>query len=159
MSGFENTCDSDERVALGGLSKSIGFMLRLAQLRSFERFYGRFGHLDMKPGEFSILWVIQLNPGIRQGLLAETLRIKPAHMTKTIRRLEMSGHVARQVPEDDRRSVLLTLTASGQTFVNRTKKHFFGDNDYHENALTPAECDQLTKLLGKYCGFTVEERR
>ena len=145
--------DESQGIAVGALGQSLGFLLRIAQLRVYERFYARFGDLDLKPGEFSILWVINLNPGIRQGRLAETLNVKPANMTKIIRRLEQSAVVARHVPDADRRSVHLSLTDAGHAFVKENEAHFFGDNDYHDNALTPSETRQLAKLLVKYCGF------
>ncbi|WP_373353616.1 MarR family winged helix-turn-helix transcriptional regulator [Pseudoroseicyclus sp. CXY001] len=140
------------RVELGELGTSLGFMMRIAQLRLFERFFERFGGLDLKPGEFSLLWVIHLNPGIRQGGLAHALRIKPAHMTKLIRKLEEQGIVTRHIPDDDRRSVELTLTEPGKRFVEERQADFFGADDYHGNALTRAERLQLAELLQKYCG-------
>ncbi len=147
----------DKHVNVGALAHSLGFLMRIAQLRGFDKFYKRFGETNLRPGEFSILWVIHLNPGIRQGRLAQTLNIKPAHMTKTIRRLEESSMVARHVPDADRRSVHLQLTEKGQAFVLDQQAHFFGVNDYHDSDLTPDESRQLAKLLMKYCGFTPKE--
>ncbi|MGZ9810118.1 MarR family winged helix-turn-helix transcriptional regulator [Pseudoroseicyclus sp. H15] len=141
-----------EHVQLGALETSLGFMLRIAQLRNFERFYSRFGHLDLKPGEFSILWVVNLNPGIRQGVLAQKLRVKPAHMTKIIRRLEGNGIIARHIPDGDRRSVELSLTERGQEFVEERQADFFGADNYNDTDLTPEEKRQLAALLKKYCG-------
>jgi DNA-binding MarR family transcriptional regulator len=74
----------------------------MAQLRSFDFFFEDLGKLGLRPGEFSVLWVIHVNPGVRQGVLAQTLRIKRAHMTKMIRSFEERGLVARTIPEDDR---------------------------------------------------------
>ncbi|NDV00950.1 MarR family winged helix-turn-helix transcriptional regulator [Pseudoroseicyclus tamaricis] len=147
-----------EHVELGALATSLGFMLRIAQLRNFERFYARFGHLDLKPGEFSILWVVNLNPGIRQGVLAHKLQVKPAHMTKIIRRLEGQGIIARHIPDGDRRSVELSLTERGLAFVEERQADFFGADNYNDTDLTPEEKRQLAALLTKYCG-TSEWRR
>ncbi len=108
---------------------------------------------ELRPGEFSILWVIHLNPGIRQGRLAQTLNIKPAHMTKTIRRLEQANMVTREVPDLDRRSVQLRLTTAGKSFIADNQAHFFGENSYHDSNLSAEETRQLAKLLKKYCGF------
>ncbi len=71
----------------------------------------------MKPGEFSVLWLIDLNPQVRQGTLARRLRIKPAHMTKLIRRFEADGYVHRRTPDQDRRAVELSLTARAERIV------------------------------------------
>ena len=147
----------DQDITVGALQHSLGFLMRIAQLRVYDKFYDRFADTDLRPGEFSILWVIHLNPGIRQGRLAHTLNIKPAHMTKTIRRLEESDMVARHVPDADRRSVHLRLTPVGEIFVADNQAHFFGVNAYHDSDLTPEESRQMAKLLMKYCGFTPEE--
>lgn len=140
-------------VHLGQLERSLGFLLRIAQLRVFEKFFTRFGDKGMKPGEFSVLFVIHLNPSIRQGVLAETLRIKPAHMTKIIRRYERLKIVRREIPDDDRRSVLLTLTHEGDSFVKQRQPDFFGDTSYNAHNLSPDELEQFIYLLKKYSGI------
>lgn len=153
----ETLHSDDLDVRVGALEHSLGFLMRIAQLRVYDKFYDRFADTDLRPGEFSILWVIHLNPGIRQGRLGQTLNIKPAHMTKTIRRLEDSGQVARHVPDADRRSVHLSLTAAGEAFVAANQDHFFGVNAYHDSGLSAAESRQLSALLMKYCGFAPKE--
>jgi len=150
VSATSEAIDVEPAVSLGELGDSLGFLLRMAQVRSYERFFARFGHLDLRPGEFAVMWVIRLNPGIKQGIVARTLRIKPAQMTKVIRRLERQGILTRTIPEDDRRSVVLSLTAQGQAFVQSQVPAFFGSNDYHEHSLTPDEVRELARLLRKY---------
>lgn len=145
--------DLDEAVSLGELKHSLGFLLRLAQVRNFERFYDAFGDIGLRPGEFSVLWVIRRNPGVRQGLVAETLRIKPAQMTKMIRRLEEQGRIRRVIPDDDRRSVRLFLTREGEAFIETHRDAFLGQDDYHRHGLSEAESRQLAHLLRRYSGF------
>ena len=145
-----------EALSLGELEHSLGFLLRMAQIRAFERFFDAFGELDLRPGEFSVLWVIRRNPGVRQGMLAETLGIKPAQMTKMIRRLEVQGRVSRIIPDDDRRSVRLFLTKAGEQFAEAHKDAFFGHDDYHNHGLSETECRQLAELLRRYSGLETE---
>ena len=154
MSDLAETITED--ISLGELDSSLGFLLRMAQLRAFERFYAAFGELDLRPGEFSMMWVIRRNPGVRQGLLAETLGIKPAQMTKMVRRLELQGRVSRIIPDDDRRSVRLYLTAAGDGFIDAHKEAFFGHDDYHNHGLSEADCRQLAQLLRRYAGLETE---
>ncbi|MEO8241924.1 MAG: MarR family transcriptional regulator [bacterium] len=143
----------DQQPALGGLEDSLGFLLRICQLRVYEAFYERFGEDELRPGEFSVMWVIHLNPGIRQGVLAATLRIKAAQMTKMVRRLEEQDKISREIPDDDRRSVRLTLTAMGESFIADQQAAFFGNESYHNHPLPPAEAAELARLLRKYAGF------
>ncbi len=139
-----------ETLALGQLGASLGFLLRLAQVEAFERFYAELGQLGLKPGEFSVLWLIRHNPGVRQGLVAERLRIKRAHMTKLIRGLELRGFVRRHVPDTDRRSVELTLTDGGCGFVDGASPRFFGYFGAGDTALSAGEMAALVTLLRKF---------
>lgn len=144
---------TDEAVSLGELEGSLGFLLRIAQVHAFQRFYEAFGEGGLRPGEFSVMWVIRRNPGIRQGLLADTLEIKPAQMTKMIRRIEEQGHVKRVIPDNDRRSVQLYLSASGEAFTEAHRAAFFTHDDHHHLQLTERESDQLARLLRRYIGL------
>ena len=150
---------TENEVALGDLSRSFGFLLRMAQVQIFEFFFEDLGQIGLRPGEFSVLWVLHLNPGIRQGLLAQALRIKRAHMTKMIRNFEDRGLVARAVPDDDRRAVELRLTDAGVAFVDDHSKAFFSHDARRPSPLDPQEQAQLFALLQKYVGITPEERR
>lgn len=140
---------SDERVDLGELTGSLGFVLRLAQLRVYGRFFRAFGDPDVKPGEFTVLWVIALNPGVRQGAVARVLHIKPAHMTKLVQRLVTEGLVDRHVPPHDRRSVELNLTAAGLAQVEGTRATLARVHEAERKGLTAAENAELMRLLGK----------
>ena len=141
-----------ERLDLGQLGQSLGFALRLSQLAVFGEFYAALGQFGMKPGEFSILYLLSRNPDARQGEIAERLAIKRAHMTKLVRSFEERGLVSRRVPDDDRRAVLLRLTGAGEAFVADHADAFFG---YHADAgrLTPPERAELLRLLRKFSGL------
>lgn len=139
----------EERVDLGELTRSLGFMLRLAQVRTYDQFFRAFADADVRPGEFTVMWIVAANPGIRQGALARTLSIKPAHMTKLIERLVRGGFVRREVPPEDRRSVQLSLTDAGRAHVDHHRKRFLRVHAAEQAGLTGAEADQLLKLLHK----------
>lgn len=145
--------DHEEEINFGELEGSLGFLLRIAQVRNFEKFYAAFDALGLRPGEFSVLWLMRLNPGVRQGQLAENLKIKPAQMSKMIRRLEEHGRIRRLIPDHDRRSVRLYLTKDGEDFTNAHRDDFFGQDHYHRHDLSELEAKQLARLLQKYSGF------
>src|SRR5690606_34275198 len=118
-----------QTVNLGRLSGDLGFLLRLAQLKVYEQYFRQCGERQVKPGEFSVLWAIANNPGIRQSVLCQHLIIKRSHMTKLARSLEDRGLVSRGVPDDDRRGVELTLTEKGQEMVDEIGTWFFAFED------------------------------
>lgn len=136
-------------VDLGSLAGSLGFLLRLAQVRVYDQFFDAFAGTPVKPGEFSVLWVIDLNPGLPQGSLARVLTIKPAHMTKLVARLVDAGLVERIVPDHDRRSVNLVLTAQGQAHLDRYRTRFIQVHAAERMGLTDSENAELLRLLGK----------
>lgn len=146
-----------DHVKVGALSGSLGFLLRLAQLRAFDEFFSDRGPRGLKPGEFSVLWVIACNPGIRQSALGHRLMIKRAHMTKLVRVLEEQGFVSRQIPDSDRRAVELTLTQGGQSAVETAAAAFFAYEETTGAPLSKREQAQLIALLQKYVGLEEEQ--
>jgi DNA-binding MarR family transcriptional regulator len=140
----------EDVVRLGALSESLGFLLRLSQLRSFGEFFAEFEDFDMRPGEATVLVLIGDNPGIRQGVLAKRLMIKRAHMTKMIRAMEETGLLSRTVPDDDRRSVQLWLTRRGKAHVEAMRAPWAAHEARPAGSLTRREEAELKRLLRKY---------
>ncbi|CDZ39823.1 Transcriptional regulator [Neorhizobium galegae bv. officinalis] len=142
-----------DQVDLDRLNSALGFLMRLAQLKIYERFFEEVGEHNLKPGEFSVLWVILHNPGIRQSVLGQRLMIKRAHMTKLIRALEDQNLVSRKVPDGDRRAVEITLTPEAVTRVKQASQWFFTYEESVGANLTGDERQQLTALLRKFVGL------
>lgn len=149
--------DAGETIDFGEMAGSLGLMLRLAQLRMFEIFYQTLAHHGLKPGEFTVLWVIGLNPEARQGLVARKLRIKPAHMTKLVQRAVDNGFVERIIPEDDRRSVRLRLTVEGSRFVAKKKPDFLNYIAHEHTRLSNDEFRMLVRILQKFNGMEQDQ--
>ncbi|MDR6816358.1 DNA-binding MarR family transcriptional regulator [Neorhizobium sp. 2083] len=142
-----------DEVDLDRLNSALGFLMRLAQLKIYERFFEEVGEHNLKPGEFSVLWVILHNPGIRQSVLGQRLMIKRAHMTKLIRALEDQNLVSRRIPDGDRRAVEITLTPEAVTRVEQASQWFFTYEASVGANLTADERRQLTALLQKFVGL------
>lgn len=153
MTDLPDTLDDEDDVELGEITGSIGFLLRMAQLKAFDYFFQTLEGHDLKPGEFTVLWVIGLNPGLRQGTIARRLHIKPAHMTKLVQRLVNAGWITRTIPEDDRRSVRIALTEEGTAFVDRYREKFLHVHLAERSDLTGDEARTLIALLRRYSGL------
>ena len=145
---------SDSSVSLGRLGHDLGYLLRQAQIRVYERYFHQCAEFKVKPGEFSVLWAIANNPGIRQSLLCQQLVIKRSHMTKLVRALEDQGYVERRIPDDDRRGVELSLTPEGQQAVNDMSRWFFAFEDSLGSEMLDDERDQFIYLLRKFIATT-----
>lgn len=140
---------SEERLDLSGLTCWVGFMLRVVQVRVFQRYYENPIGREISPGALSTLTAIAANPGVRPGALADALVVRRPNMTKLIDSLIRAGLVRKRTAPGDRRSVALFLTARGRRLIDRT----FAMNKTHDEsatvALTEEERAALLRLLGK----------
>ena len=157
MAETNGTSDRPDRDSFGPLADSLGFLLRLSQLRSFETFFAEMADLDVRPGEMSMILLLAENPGIRQGVLASRLRIKRAHMAKMVRVLEDAGLIEREVPRDDRRAMELRLTEAGRARAVELAPRLAALEARVPPGLTAAETDMLKDLLRKFLSPAAEE--
>ncbi|WEX10544.1 MarR family transcriptional regulator [Chelativorans sp. AA-79] len=145
--------DPKARLSFGPIEHSIGFLLRIAQLTIFERTFAELQRRDVRFGEFTILLAIHENPGVRQGVIADVLKIKWSNMTKLVRSLEERGLVERFVPPHDRRSVELRLTRAGRGLVEAGAPLMQEADRRSLSMLSEAERAQLLTLLRKVSGW------
>ena len=139
-------------VDLGASAELAGFMLRMSQLKLFESFFAHLGDEGVRPGEITILMAIGRNPGIRQGVLADALKIKWSNMAKIVRQLEDAGLLTRAVPPSDRRAVELFLTDKGRALSERLLPRLFASDRAAMANLSDSECRTLLALLHKLVG-------
>nr|WP_286174181.1 MarR family transcriptional regulator [Rhodobacter sp. NTK016B] len=121
----------------------------MCQTRAYDQFFREFQDTEVRPGELTLLWVLDLNPGLKQGSVGRTLNIKPAHMTKLIQRLVREEFVERRVPPEDRRSIQLYLTETGRDYLNRYRERFLAVHRAERVGLNDAEMATLLALLSK----------
>ena len=140
-------------VSLGNLERSGGFLLRIAQLSAFERFFTVFGESEIRISEFTVLLALSENPGIRQGVLADVLKIKWSNMTKLVRALEERGLIARHIPHDDRRSVVLSVTDAGRAQIDASADKMYHSDRVALSMLDDEEHAQLIALSRKIAGW------
>lgn len=66
-----------------------------------------------------ILFFVRRHPGIRPGALLATLRISKQALSRPLRELVAAGLVRAAVPDENRRTKALTLTAAGARLERR----------------------------------------
>lgn len=111
----------DERIALGDLSGNLGYRLRRAQLWVFKDISRRLAPFELSPAQFSVLAVIDANPGINQLTIASALDIERAGLGRLVDRLEQQGLVTRTASVVHRRYYVLHLTAAGVKLLDRVR--------------------------------------
>jgi DNA-binding MarR family transcriptional regulator len=109
--------EAAETVDLSLLEGFSGFNIHILDLQIYQLFFERFAASAMTPGILSTLLAIKENPGVRHGALADALMIQRPNMTKLINGLERDGLVRRDPALEDRRSVVLNLTRTGEAVV------------------------------------------
>ena len=107
---------------LGELSELLGYSLKRAQLRVFEDFLRCVAPLQLTPAQFSVLLLLDKNPGRNQTEIANTLGILRPNFVAMLDGLESRDLCARIRSTNDRRSHILVLTEKGRAVLARAKK-------------------------------------
>lgn len=113
--------DPANPLALGDLAQSLGYRLRRAQLWVFKDISRRLSAFDISPAQFSVLSVIEANPGVNQLALAQLLSIERAGLGRMMDQLAQRGLVVRTASAQHRRYYVLRLTADGAALVARLR--------------------------------------
>jgi DNA-binding MarR family transcriptional regulator len=87
----------------------------------------------------------------RMGDVAARLEIAPRSATSMIDGLEKAALVARRADPDDRRSVLVELTADGAALLERMSRARRASARALFGRLTPDEQHELARLLARLC--------
>jgi DNA-binding MarR family transcriptional regulator len=95
----------------GILPGLIGYRLRLAQQAVFRDFAASVGELS--PGRAGMLLMIESNPGVAQGRLAEAVHLDRSTMVGVVDSLEERGLIERRRGEDRRTNGLWLTPACG----------------------------------------------
>jgi DNA-binding MarR family transcriptional regulator len=130
----------------------VGRVIVLAQHleRSVEAALERHG---LSLGQFDILATLRRN-GKKGGLtptqLLESVALSSGGMTARLDALADGGFIARKPSPDDRRMVVIELTAKGRRLIDNATKTRFKEAQASLPALAPAELAHLTDLLRKW---------
>jgi len=118
---MDDARQTESRVDLGPLPGLIGYVLRRAQLSVFQDFFAAFAPFAIRPAQFSVLTVIERNPGLTQSQVAEALGIKRTNFVGMLDELEKRGLAERRQDVRDKRSYALYLTGDGAALMRKLK--------------------------------------
>jgi DNA-binding MarR family transcriptional regulator len=124
---------------LGELSELLGYSLKRAQLKVFEDFLRCVAPLQLTPAQFSVLLLLDKNPGRNQTEIANTLGILRPNFVAMLDGLESRDLCARMRSTNDRRSHILVLTDKGRAVLARAKKLVATKHEARLNELLGAE--------------------
>lgn len=138
-----------DAVALGKLPGYVGYQVRQAQTAVFRDFEGITRDTGATPGEFSLLTLVEANPGINQISLVRVYRLDKSTLSHSIKRLIRRGLIRRTRDPDDGRYYGLWLTRSGRALLKRVTVWVEAQESRMAAALDPAEREALLRLLQK----------
>lgn len=137
-------------VQLGHLSGLLGYMLRRAQLSVFQHFIVNMKDFDLRPAQFSVLAIIQANPGLKQSRVSEALGINRANFVALLDELEKRKLAKRAPAPGDRRSNALYLTPKGEALLDAAFHHLQRHHEHRlDELLGDADKQRLLALLNK----------
>lgn len=144
---------ADDAPELGGrfdfTTDSLGYTLRLAQVRMYGLFFEMLGDLGLTPARITALSIIATEPDINQTRLARRLDIAGPSAMKIVDALEEAGLIRRLDVTGDRRRYALALTPSGRSRLETLAQRLAAYEERIAADLLPAEREQLIALLNR----------
>ena len=141
-----------DQLKFGALNNLFGFHLRQAYTPFGQAYREAAANFELKPSQFTVLALINHNPGRRQSELAEALNIERSNFVPIIEALESRGLLIREKSREDRRSYSIEVTPKGKALVTKATAPILAESDRAASVLSDLEQETLKKLLCKlYC--------
>lgn len=120
---------ADMPLDIGELADLLGYSMKRAQLKVFDHFLRVMAPLHLTPAQFSVLLLLERNPGRNQTEVANTLGILRPNFVAMLDSLEARELCVRKRSSSDRRSHVLMLTEKGKATLARAKKLVAGKHE------------------------------
>lgn len=151
--------DDSSRLANSNLFDSIGFLLRVASGVAQAGFAARLDRLGLRQSLYSVLLIIDENPGLKQQEVGQTLSIQQPNLVALINDLVGKGLVARSVNAEDRRSYSLSLTPAGQALLRSATAAHVENEQALAKALGPVSVKDFREALVRVLGSMSAKRK
>ena len=136
--------DSPQGLDLGNLPNMVGYVARRAQLMIFEDFIRTMASVELRPASFSVMAVIDANPGSTQSAVSAALGLQRTNLVAIIDQLEERDLAQRRPAKGDKRSHALTLTAKGKRLLARALEL---QTEHEKRVLGPLSAEEGRRLL------------
>jgi MarR family transcriptional regulator, lower aerobic nicotinate degradation pathway regulator len=145
--------------SLSRLYARPGFLLRRAHQISAAVFEDACRDLSITPAQFGVLTVLQAHPGMGQSSLARALGFDKVTVLRVLRGLQARGLVTRGPAEENRRNMCVTLTAEGESVLQKAQKPAEKAYKRLMGPLDKQQQEQLLYLLQLLTGELEDEAR
>jgi MarR family transcriptional regulator, lower aerobic nicotinate degradation pathway regulator len=139
----------DDAIDSYALEQQVGHLLRRAHQRHTTIFQEGMGDLQLTPTQFAALAKIRDVGPISQNQLGRLTAMDPATIQGVVQRLAARGLVDRTPDQDDRRLMLLRLSAKGRALVQTAIARGIAISESTLTPLSEAERPVFLSLLRK----------
>ena len=137
----------DASIDFGKLPGYLGYQVRQAQAAIFRDFAQTMKDVGLTPGEFSLLTMVEANPGINQITLARVYRLDKSTLSYSVNGLKRRGLLSVTRSRDDRRYYGLHLTPAGRETLREATLRVEKQERSMDAVLAPGEREALLDLL------------
>lgn len=135
---------------LNSLESTFGFLMHAAWRETLKMFNDYFEGTDITPQAYSVLLLIEGNPGCTPGDLSEIMGITSNNMTRLLDDLVARGLISRRIDGKDRRARLLRLTEEGMASLrDLASRHAAYEAHFHDR-LGKERIVQLCDILARF---------
>jgi DNA-binding MarR family transcriptional regulator len=138
-----------DQVDTSYLQTLLGYNARRAALTIIEGFLERMAEFGLRPVDFSVMSVIQHNPGVTSRQLCAALNLLPPNLVGLVQSLEARGLIHRQPHPTDGRAVGLHPTPEGAALMQKAEQAAADLEVARSGRLTAAQRKTLLELLQK----------
>jgi DNA-binding MarR family transcriptional regulator len=128
---------------------AVGYHLRRAQTVVLEDVSQRMRALELNPRDYTVMSVIQANPGINAERIAEALPMKPSNLSVLLARLKKRDIIRRAEGETYGRVHSLYLTPDGEALLEQARRQHQEHLRFVESILGKSEMAGLIAALRK----------
>jgi len=126
-------------------TRRLGYLEHLKR-HALDRIAGECG---LYAGQPPILFMLAHDGQRTQTEIAQRLRVTPATIATSIKRMEKAGLLRKETHPTDQRRNLIVLTPEGEATVAKCRAMFDTMDRTMEGALTPEETETFNTLLTK----------
>ena len=143
------TVSAVDQVNTTYLQTLLGYNARRAALTIIEGFLERMAEFGLRPVDFSVMSVIQHNPGVTSRQLCAALNLLPPNLVGLIQSLEARGLIHRLPHPTDGRAMGLHPTPEGAALMQQAEQAATDLEIERSSRLTAAQRRTLLELLQK----------
>jgi len=134
-------------LSVGLLPNLLGYNVRRAEIALWRDFSRTVGDGEVRPALFSLMILVEANPGVAQIDIANQLDIDKATVVGLVRRLQKRLCVICPQSTVDRRRQGIYLTDKGQKELNKLRQEMLDHETRFTRLFSAEELAQLFTLL------------